>query len=252
MRRLTKEELNEILENHRLCLETNFNNGELAFFNGIDLSGVVLDGRDLSFAKFENVCLRGASLCGAKLRYAFSQNVDLIGANLEGAGIQRVSMKKTDLLNANLKNVNLLHAWLNDVDFGWADLSGADFYEANLVDTKLDGVLTDESTQWLLNRCPEGEFVAWKKCLGDVLVKLLIPADAKRSNATTEKCRADKAIVLEVIGAEEGVSLFDENFIYRQGEMVEADGFGENRWNNSTHGIHFFLTKREAEWYDWC
>ena len=89
--------------------------------------------------------------------------------------------------------------------------------------------------------------IGWKKCQNGVIVKLLIPAAAKRSSATTRKCRAEFAQVLEVIGAEEGTSSCDAAIKYRTGETVTPDSFDENRWAECSSGIHFFITREEAE-----
>ena len=42
----------------------------------------------------------------------------------------------------------------------------------------------------------------------------------------------------------------DSNFLYIVGEIVKVDNFDTNRWNECSTGIHFFLTKREAELYN--
>ena len=44
-------------------------------------------------------------------------------------------------------------------------------------------------------------------------------------------------------------SVFDENFIYRVGETVEVKDFDENRWDECSTGIHFFITRGEAASY---
>ena len=44
-------------------------------------------------------------------------------------------------------------------------------------------------------------------------------------------------------------SLVDENFIYKKGEWVEVRDFNENRWMDSTTGIHFWMTREEAKAY---
>jgi len=102
-----------------------------------------------------------------------------------------------------------------------------------------------------------GAFVGWKKCRDGLIVKLLIPADAKRSNATGRKCRASKAEVLEIIDINddenkpgEAVSQWDIGFVYRLGETIEPSGFNEDRWNECSEGIHFFITRTEAEEYE--
>lgn len=105
-------------------------------------------------------------------------------------------------------------------------------------------------------QCPEtGSFTGYKKACG-YIVKLEICADAKRSSATSRKCRCSKAKVLGITnmdGSESeltGVaSDYDENFIYRVGETVEVPDFDKNRWNECAAGIHFFITRDEAVMY---
>ena len=85
-----------------------------------------------------------------------------------------------------------------------------------------------------------------------MLVELLIPADAKRSSATTEKCRCDKALVVSITEIDTGVQHTETvnfNFakaIYHVGEIVYPDSFDDNRWNECSHGIHFFINKESA------
>ena len=136
--------------------------------------------------------------------------------------------------------------WLKDECGSRADLSGAYLSRATL-----DNVIINEHTAFFTLQCPEeGSFIGWKKCRNNVLVKLLITDDAKRSSATSSKCRASKVIVDEVIGAEYGISKHDPSVIYRKGEIVEVDNFDEDRWNECSYGIHFFMSKELAKQYD--
>jgi hypothetical protein len=84
-----------------------------------------------------------------------------------------------------------------------------------------------------------------------VLVKLRIPADARRSNATGRKCRAEFADVLEVIGAAEGRTDRTADggsvAVYRVGERVVPDSWDDDWALECGHGIHFWITKEEAE-----
>ena len=148
-------------------------------------------------------------------------------------------------------------AWLNDepngkhADLRGANLLGADLRGANLQHANLQHANTNYNTAFFAISCPEeGSFVAWKKCKYDVLVKLLIPEDAKRSSATSYKCRASKATVLAVEGAEVGVSDYDSNFVYKVGETVEVTNFDDDRWNECSTGIHFFVSKQHAKTYN--
>ena len=201
---------------------------------------------DLHCADLWNANLWNADLSGADLRNADLQNADLSGADLSGA----------DLRNANLWNANLWNADLRNADLSGADLSGADLRDANLSGADLRNIDVSEKTAFLLQQCPsEGSFVAWKRA-GDVIVKLLVTEDAKRSSATTLKCRCSKAKVLaieNIDGSEselkEVASSYDSNFVYRVGETVEVNDFDDDRWNECSSGIHFFIAREMAVKY---
>ena len=178
--------------------------------------------------------------------------------------------------NEELKKVLELHKkWLNDEKGGArANLCGADLREANLWGADLRGANLREANLWGANLreanlweaknipfiplvCPEkGEFIAFKKCSG-YIVELLIPADAKRCSATTRKCRASYAKVLSITTlAGEPVntdsvtnSKYSPNIVYKVGEFVYPDEFDDNRWNECSHGIHFFINRQEAVEY---
>jgi hypothetical protein len=95
----------------------------------------------------------------------------------------------------------------------------------------------------------QGQFIGWKKCKNNVIVKVLIGRNAKRSNATGRKCRAEYVKVLEVSGAEVGISQHDDTTEYRVGKIVRCDKWNDDRWAECGGGIHFFLTRTEAENY---
>ena len=79
--------------------------------------------------------------------------------------------------------------------------------------------------------------------------------DAKRTSATGETCRCNKAKVLSIksfdgkTSYKEAMSLVDPKFIYRVGQWMEVKNFNEDRWYDSTTGIHFWLTPEEAKAY---
>jgi hypothetical protein len=171
-----------------------------------------------------------ANLSGANLSRA-----DLSGANLSRANLSSANLSSADLSSANLSSANLSSA-----DLSSADLSSANLYRAKNADKALAQIQFIPET---------GAFEAWKICLEGILVHLLIPEDAKRSHGAERKCRASHVVVLEVIGAEEGKSSRGD-VVYRKGETVTADSWDEDRWNVCSHGIHFFLTKIEAENYE--
>jgi len=112
---------------------------------------------------------------------------------------------------------------------------------ANLQDANLWGAILP-----LYKILPEeGSFVAWKKTTKGV-IKILIPEDAKRvSNLVGRKCRTDKIIVLEGPGCG-GTGPNYPGIAYNKGKVVTAT-LNEDIRVDCTEGIHFFLTKEEAE-----
>ena len=95
-------------------------------------------------------------------------------------------------------------------------------------------------------------FISFKKASGYIVV-LEIPEDAKRLSATGRKCRCNKAKVLEIQnidGTKANVtkvaSNYDSNFVYEVGKTVSVDNFCEDRWDECSPGIHFFINRQEA------
>ena len=200
--------------------------------------------------------LRGED--GGELANLFGANLfgaDLSRANLSGANLSMANLFGANLLGANLSMANLSMANL----FG-ADLFGADLSRANLSEANLSGADYIEKAKNLFYpiACPEiGAFIGWKKARimhnhSECIVKLEIAKDAMRSSATGRKCRCSKATVLEVQGLEgdvleqSAVSDRDENFHYVPGSVVSVSDFDENRWNECSTGIHFYITREEA------
>jgi uncharacterized protein YjbI with pentapeptide repeats len=226
---MRKEELQEILEKHMKWLK-DMDGGECA---------------DLRYADLRYADLRGANLYGANL-----YGVDLQDANLRGANLRYADLRGANLRGANLRGANLQDANLQDANLRGANLRGANLQDANLQRANL------RYANGIPLSCPEeGAFIGWKKAYKnntEYLVKLEIPADAKRSSATSRKCRCDKANVLEVYTMDSKVveetvhSGRDADFMYQKGQTVSVDNFEEDRWMECAPGIHFFITKQEA------
>ena len=145
--------------------------------------------------------------------------------------------------------------WLNDKPDGKrADLRDADLRGADLRDANLRGAT---NVPFIPMACPEvGSYIAYKKASG-VIVVLRILEDALRSSATGRKCRASKAEVLKIENldgspsdVDEVASSYDQNFIYRPGEVVSVDDFDTNRWKECASGIHHFINRQEAVDYN--
>ena len=186
---------------------------------------------------------------------------------LEGDSIEAIlkehgydCLHDANLRYADLRYANLRYVCLHGVNQRYADLSYVNLHGANLRDAN-HVQLSIAKTSILPD---EGDIIGWKKAWTDnempptpVIVKLLIPADAQRSNATARKCRASKARVLD-LQDKQGNSLppdtmaysgHDTDFTYKKGETVHVENFDTNRWNECAPGIHFFITRIEAVEY---
>ena len=213
---LTKE-LEQIIENHRHWLNEDVDDWEVM---RADLRSADLSNANLRFADLSGANLRDANLIDADLRWANLRDADLRGANLRWANLR----------GANLSGVNL---------------SGA-----NLCDIILSGA---KNVPYIPMICPEeGSFIGYKKA-SDKIIKLYIPEDAIRSSATTRKCRCNKALVLAIYELDgsiskvtEVASSMDPNFIYKINKEVAVVDFDDDRWNECSTGIHFFIQKQEA------
>ena len=87
MKILTQEELDSILADHKLWLESKYTKGERADLREADLRGANLHGANLRGADLREANLRGANLCEADLREANLRGAELRRANLRGADI---------------------------------------------------------------------------------------------------------------------------------------------------------------------
>ena len=150
------------------------------------------------------------------------------------------------------KDDNTIKDTLQEAVKQGAYLKGADLTGAYLKGAK--------EIPYISLACPsDGAFIGWKKVNisreynnQSFLIKLEIPEDALRSSAVTSKCRCSKAKVVEITNIKTGeaidsiTNLNEKPCVYKVGEMVLPDSFDEDRWNECSHGIHFFINKQEA------
>lgn len=248
-----------------------------AIFDGASLSDADLTRADLNGAQMSHVhmmhaCLEDASLHCVIMRRAVLWESNFKRADLKGAVLtcselcdctfELAEMECADLDYTNLDNTvfngaNLSFARIKHTTFSYyADFLGADVTNTDLYDCDLDEESFAEAIGFHpYMRCPEeGSFIAWKKCRDDHIVKLLIPETAERTGASVHNCRASEAKVLEIWNPDNepcdtAVSCADEDFIYRKGEMVYPREAFDAHLLTSGSGIHFFLTRAEAEQY---
>ena len=165
-----------------------------------------------------------ADLSGANLNYA-----NLNYANLSNANLNYANLNYANLSGANLSNANLNYANLNYANLSGANLSGA---KGALIEFRKGKMLTED-------------VIGYKKCRDDVIVKLLIPRGAIVFSINGNKCRTNKAKVLEIEGATRAISQHKYMSYYVGDEFTVYD-FNCEYNVECASGIHFFMTKEEA------
>ena len=187
-------------------------NLQKADLHGRNLSAAVLAAANLTNANLTRTILTKADLCSANLTDSNVSGADFRGALLYGANLTRVDLRDVNLKNADLRDVNL---------------TGARLPHFQIPQT--------------------GTIEGWKKLWNSVICKVLVPAHAQRTaTLISRKCRASEIVVLEG----EGSSLHDSRVFYRVGATVRpTEPYDPDIRVDCTSGIHFFLTREEAEEY---
>jgi Family of unknown function (DUF5758)/Pentapeptide repeats (8 copies) len=208
---MNKDELKLILDNHKAWLLDNSKGAKANLFRanlyGTDLSEVNLSEADLSEVNLYEVNLYGANLYGT----------DLFRANLSEANLSRANLSRANLSRANLFRANLSRA--------------------NLFDTILPNFSIVPE---------EGGFIAFKKLSDGVICKLWISSDAKRTSSLIgRKCRAEYVEVLE--GEGYSPTRIEKKLYYKAGKIVRADAYDPDIRVECAGGIHFYLTRKEAQ-----
>ena len=168
--------------------------------------------------------------------------------------------------------------YFEDCCFAYAGLTGADltearFYNCNFYKARLEkakGFNPEVSLNSGVDNLPQGvDLIGYKKVFdvgrGEIhakscILKVKIPEWAKRSKSTGSKCRASAAISLalfDLTGAEitnlDGCKI--ESYYrsgmpeYLIGEVYYPDDWDDNRWNECSNGVHFFMNFEEAKNY---
>ena len=267
---ITQEELDKMIEDHKSWLENkDYLNGTVRFnVCHKTLEDVVIRDCDLSEALFfgctfiechfinctlDNACYVNTMFTDTVFNNCSMNNIDFRGAVINSCQFKGCGMNKSVFSNSYIRSTEI-----HDCDF-----TGCDFSQAIFFDMYSD---CQDVMPFIPLKCPEtGSFIGYKKALVDmnldgeytwVIVKLRIPEDAKRTSGFSRKCRCSKAEVLEITkpsGARvnrPAFSMYNYNFTYRVGDIITEEEFCEDRYRECAQGIHFFITRKEAENYN--
>ncbi len=182
----------------------------------------------------------------ANLQSADLRSANLRSANLRSANLRYADLQSADLRYANLQSADLRYADLQSADLRYADLQSADLRSAENI-----------NAAYILpySICPTGAFIGWKKLREGVIAKLQIPASADRVTPIgARKLRASKVKTLGLwdrsgnkIDGQHRNGTHGIEVCYEIGKYTLADSFNDDIREVCTNGIHFFLTREEAE-----
>ena len=164
-------------------------------------------------------------------------------------------------------SLDVIKKWLKDSD--WRVRAAAmnacngrevpfEIIETGLKDDDFD-VRTEAMKACRANNIPipvirtiEPPDLVYKICVGDVIVVASIPKDAQVRGSFGHKCRANRAVIKQIVGdisgEQVGVSKYDLKTLYYVGDEVEVEDFDFSNEECST-GFHFFCTIEEARNY---
>jgi len=270
----------EVIEAHKIFMETGGTEGSCADFSNCDCSNLV----------FCNLALNEANFSSANLKDALFDMVYMYDVNFDGADLHKVLFRCSmiefcSFRRAFLVGTEFLGTIVHGCDFedsclvcatfrSTAEVSGCTFLNANMdgvyvrdVRFSANEAITADKDIKKTSSCPDtGSFIGWKKavicpkdeCTDYVIIKLEIPEEAKRSSAFGRKCRASEARVLGIWQIKNNEPDFEHpvdvayslnvpEFKYVTGQTVTPTvPYDDNPYNECASGIHFFITMQEA------
>ena len=224
-------------------------------FNGAIMMSIDCYNASQKITVFRCCSFYQANCSAAIFDHSQITNCDFTQANLFESHFRDITITSSKFFSANLTK-----AFFIDIDCD--QMENANFENACIKDA------TNVKYPMI---CPEeGSFVAWKKAIWkkdlnkreEVLIKLQIPAKAKRCSGTGRKCRASAVKVLGFYDMNDNQlpdditvrAWYRDDFIYTVGKTVKSLALGKpefnsDRWEECSAGIHFFITKQEAKDY---
>jgi len=205
-----------------------------------------------------NIEFKHCAFNDCKLRYC-----TFTSTALESCTFKSCSLRGNTFTQCKLLDVILAKGRLNDNVFNSSELniifSCAPSQTSGNVFKNLSSAAFYDEPENLYDQArivpKDTAIIGWKKLRDNHICQLLIPKHALRSNATGRKCRASEALVLAIYDnlgqpCKEGRSMNEYGFMYNVAATVEPRScFNENPWTECASGIHFFLTRAEAEAY---
>lgn len=235
----------------RVVFQDDSNNITSTFLNAIKhgvhltrcgIQGLVLQDVDLSYSDFS-----GCYFLDCIFQDVYMNNTNFTDTRFTNSCFHNCNLRQCKFNKGAIRG----SAFINSV-LKWSDLEDTEIDNyTDFKSTSIEGAKFPAHFQDRFQICPEGELIVYKKLL-EGICKLKIPQEAARVNSiSSRKCRASEAIVLELPhGCTIGHSQHNPKFIYEVGKKVVPEFGFSNDWRvTCAGGIHFFLTRKEAEMY---
>jgi len=239
--------------------DSNFRDSDFSYSNFRD--------SDFRNSNFRNSNFRDSDFRDSDFSYSNFRDSDFRGSDFSYSNFRDSDFRGSDFSYSNFRDSDFRDSDFRGSDFSYSnfrdsDFRGSDFSYSNFRDSDFRGSVINEYSFGLTINCPEeGSFIGYKKAQ-NLIVVIEIQADSKRSSATTYKCRASKIKVLRIENLDNTLSKLtevesdynnylsdDQKIAYRIGEIIEIKNFDENRFNECSSGIHFFINRKMAVCY---
>lgn len=238
--------------------------------NNVNLYNSNLSDANLSHSKITNTKFTVSLMTNAKFNYTFIKRSNFYSCNLFGSYVNASNFENCNFERTTLTNINFCNCIFKQCNLSMSTLSYSNMSSSKFIETNikyailLNTILPDLKYNSIIgfnDECPkEGSFIGWKKCYDNnnnfYIVKLEILTNAKRGSGTSTKCRCDKAKVLDILNIitlkseseniNEVHSMYDPDFIYKIGNIIEVKDFDDDFKNTCSKGIHFFMNEKDA------
>jgi uncharacterized protein YjbI with pentapeptide repeats len=234
---------------------------EIASLREISLSYANLHGATLCALDAPNVDLCHADLTGCNLSYSNLRDAKLLFADFGGSTLKSANLFGANAIYANFHECDLTGSNLKHMDLTGANLSDADLTSCNLFKADLDsavfsratGLHTAEGASLALAKqriVPKvGKFYGYKAFRNGVVALVVIQKTVNRTNGPNRWCRAESVTVIRIYNGDNAVTL-KQGRIYGVTGVIMSDGWDDSATDEG-RGISFFLTREEAEAFDW-
>lgn len=247
--------LSIILENHLHWLNADCEGWEnmKADLTEANLSNIDFSGTDLRHINFFKATIDTSYFNRADIRFANFKETDLNfdcfnEANLYGADFSEARLYRIEFAGANLCKADFYGAYLDAGQFCKSKIYDTNFNNCNFSHSTLLEDANGKLTEYRRGKMLTEDIIGYKKCQDNVIVTLKIPRGAIVFSINGTKCRTNKAKVIAIDGAKKAISSF-KHMSYYVGDEFTIYDFDCTYNNQCGEGIHFFLTREEAEGY---